>query len=166
MTEDGKTLAFEEVFAYHNVTGRCFMKITVNIDENCEEEVIIYAHEETELVTAISQLVENSALVLIGYKEREMFRLSPLDIFCFTVEDDKVFALTEDDKFQLRCRLYKLTNLPSQFIKINQSCIANLDKIERFDASISGSLQVRFKNGHSDYVSRRNLKNVKERLGL
>ncbi len=143
------------------------MKITVNIDANCEEEVIINANKESELITAITQLVEsNTVSSLIGYKEREMVRLSPIDVFCFTVENDKIFALTKDNKFQLKCRLYQLNNLPKQFIKINQSCIANLDKVERFDASVSGSLQVKFKNGYSDYVSRRNLKNVKERLGL
>ena len=44
--------------------------------------------------------------------------------------------------------------------------LINIDKIKRFDASLSGFLLVTLKNGYSDYVSRRNLKNVKERLGL
>ena len=52
------------------------------------------------------------------------------------------------------------------FVKINQSCIANTKKILRFSASISGALQVTFKNGYRDYVSRRQLKTVKKRMGL
>ena len=44
--------------------------------------------------------------------------------------------------------------------------IANLKKVEKFSAAFSGALQVNFKNGYVDYVSRRNLKNVKERLGI
>ena len=56
--------------------------------------------------------------------------------------------------------------LDDSFVKINQSCIANIKKIDRFKATVGGSLTVIFKNGHIDYVSRRNLKNVKERLGL
>ena len=54
----------------------------------------------------------------------------------------------------------------SLFIKINQSTVANITKIERFETSIGGSLSVRFKNGYRDYVSRRNLKKIKERMGI
>jgi DNA-binding LytR/AlgR family response regulator len=46
------------------------------------------------------------------------------------------------------------------------SCIANLSKIKKFNASFSGSLSVVFKNGYTDYVSRRSVKFIKERLGL
>ena len=56
--------------------------------------------------------------------------------------------------------------LGTDFIKINQSCIANIRQIQRFDTSFSGTLRVIFKNGYTDYVSRRQLKAVKERLGL
>ena len=78
-----------------------------------------------------------------------------------------MFALTEKGKYRLKSRLYQLEkNLNDNFVKINQSCIANIKKIEKFKASVGGALMVIFKNGYEDYVSRRNLKNVKERLGL
>ena len=54
----------------------------------------------------------------------------------------------------------------SDFVKLNQSCIVNIKKIECFDASLGGALKVTLKNGYRDYVSRRQLKAVKERLGL
>lgn len=56
-------------------------------------------------------------------------------------------------------------NLAS-FIKINQSCLANKKKIKKFESTIGGSLRVVFKNGYIDYIARRELKNVKERMGL
>ena len=56
-------------------------------------------------------------------------------------------------------------NLQS-FIKLNQSCIANKNKIKKFESTIGGALKVIFKNGYIDYISRRELKNVKERMGL
>ena len=55
-------------------------------------------------------------------------------------------------------------SLPDNFLKINKSCIANIDKIKSFDATITGTLAVNFKNGYRDYVSRRRMKSVKERL--
>jgi DNA-binding LytR/AlgR family response regulator len=56
--------------------------------------------------------------------------------------------------------------LGGRFVKINQSCTVNVDKIERFDVSIGGALRVTLKNGFRDHVSRRQLKAVKERMGI
>ena len=143
------------------------MKYSVKIDRKREEEVLIFAHERTELVDEIEKLILAEAVELIGYKEREAFKISPVDVCCFTVEDNKIFALTQTEKLQIKQRLYQLeSTLDESFVKINKSCIANIRKIERFDASFSGTLSVTFKNGCKDYVSRRNLKTVKERLGV
>lgn len=143
------------------------MKLKLFIDKNRDEEIIVYAHEKTPLVEAIEQLVSADNFELIGYIEREGVKLSLADICRFTVEDNKVFAETEEARFRLKFRLRQLEEkLPRGFVKINQSCIANTAMIERFDASLSGTLLVKFRNGSSDYVSRRQLKTVKERLGL
>lgn len=143
------------------------MKISVFIDKNHEEEIRIFAHKETELINQIKSLVGDYSSVINGFKEKEIFPLKTSDIYCFTVENNKVFAITEDDKFFIRERLYNIEKeLSNDFIKINKSCIANIKKIERFDATFSGTLMVKFKNGYTDYVSRRSVKNVKERLGL
>ena len=143
------------------------MKCTVVIDNSREEEIIIHAKERTPLIDEIERLVQDSEWELIGYRDKMAARLSLEDICCFTVENGKVFAVTDREKWQLKRRLYQLENtLPKQFVKINQSCIANIRQIARFDASISGTLGVLFKNGYTDYVSRRQLGQVKERLGL
>lgn len=132
-----------------------------------EEEILIFAHEKTKLVEDIERLVLDDAFVLTGYKDKTAVPLNPNEVHCFTVEDNKVYALTDSEKFLLKIRLYRLEEgLSENFVKINQSCIANIKKAERFDASVSGSLTVTFKNGFTDYVSRRNLKKVKERFGL
>ncbi len=139
----------------------------VFIDKEKEEQVLIYAHAETPLVTAIRQLAEEDALLLVGSDGSKTAQLRPSEVECFMTQNNKVYALTAADQWQLKCRLYQLEEqLSEQFIKINQSCIANVRAIERFDAAFSGALRVRFKNGHCDYVSRRCLKNVKERLGF
>ncbi len=143
------------------------MKISVFIDKNREEEIAIYTHEETELIKQIKALVNDFSSQITGFKDSEIFQLKANDIYCFTVESNRVFAITEKDKFMLKNRLYSIEQgLSSDFIKINKSCIANIKKIDRFDASISGTLKVKFKNGYTDYVSRRSVKAVKERLGL
>ncbi len=143
------------------------MKYTLNLDKTREEEIIIFAHEKNELIESIEKLVQNDNLTLIGYKDQQIFKLDIKDVFCFTVEGNKIYAILENNKLQLKQRLYLIEQaLDNTFVKINQSCVANIKKIDHFDASISGSLIVVFKNGHRDYVSRRQIKAVKERMGI
>ena len=143
------------------------MKLRIVIDKNHDEQILIYAHEKTALICDIEQLVNNDSFDLTGYGETETIKLNLNEICCFITEDSKVYALTEKGKYRLKSRLYQIEeNLNDNFVKINQSCIANIKKIDKFKASVGGALTVIFKNGYEDYVSRRNLKNVKERLGL
>ncbi len=142
------------------------MKLQIVIEKNRDEEILIYAHEKTPLICEIEELVNNNSFDLTGYTENEIVKLNLNDIYCFITEDNKVYALTEIGKYRLKTRLYQLEDNLNNFVKINQSCIANIKKIDRFKATVGGSLTVVFKNGYVDFVSRRNLKNVKERLGL
>ncbi|MBQ8342031.1 MAG: LytTR family transcriptional regulator [Clostridia bacterium] len=143
------------------------MKCTIVIDRTREEEVVIYAHQKSALTEGIEALVESNATEIVGYDDNSIVTLTPSDVNCFIVEGGKVFALTDSGKWQLRQRLYAVEeSLGQDFVKINQSCVANIRKIDRFEASLGGSLLVLFKNGYRDYVSRRQLKTVKERIGF
>lgn len=143
------------------------MKLKIFIDKDHEEEVIVYTRKRTELVSAIEKLINQSDMSLTGFSESEAVPLKAEEVFCFITENGKVYAITEKEKLLIRQRLYQLEeNLSEDFLKINQSCLANIKKIARFDTSISGNLTVRFKNGYTDYVSRRNLRNIKERFGI
>ena len=89
------------------------------------------------------------------------------EIECFITVEDKVYAVTKDKKYQVKKRLYELNEMfDNIFTYINQGCLANLKKVDHFEASIGGSLLVVFKSGYKDYVSRRQLKNIKERIGI
>ncbi len=142
------------------------MKLKIIIDKTREEEILVYAHERNELVNEIERIVHQSNSDILGYKDNEAKKLSLFDVNCFISEGNKVFALT-DEKLQVKLRLYEIEALTDDnFIKINQSCIANVRQIEKVQATFSGALSVVFKNGYKDYISRRNLKSVKERLGV
>ena len=143
------------------------MRFELIIDPNCEEQVILRARKESELTRAIQRLVQEEPTKLVGYREGEIVPLTPAQIYCIMVEGDRVFALCEKEKLQVKQRLYVLEEmLGDDFVKLNQSCLANVKKVERFDASVTGTLKVKFKNGHVDYVSRRQMKQVKERFGI
>jgi len=152
---------------YHEIVRRFCMKCKLIINKEHEEEVLIYAHRRTRLTDEIEKLVADGSKEIIGYIEREAYKLSFAEITCFVVEDNNVYALTDKGKLRLRLRLYQIEKIiDGSFIKINQSCIANIKEMKKFNATISGTLTVTYKNGYSEDVSRRNIKKVKERLGV
>lgn len=142
------------------------MKLRIVIDKEKEEQILIYAHEKTPLIESIERLIENDAPRLTGYSEVGATVLSPDEIYCFISESGKTYAITEKEKLLIKSRLYIIESSLSGFVRLNQSSVANISKIRRFEADLYGSLTVIFKNGYKDYVSRRQLKNVKERLGI
>lgn len=143
------------------------MKCYTYINDNEEEKVLIYAHDRTRLVEDIESLVLSSEVDLTGNCDSEIIKIDINDVACFISDNNKVYALIGDKKYQIKYRLYQIEELNLNiFIKINQSCLANKTKIKRFETTIGGALKVVFKNGYIDYIARRELKNVKKRMGL
>ncbi len=143
------------------------MKCEIVINENADKRVVIYTDKRSALTDTIQKLCADDDVSLIGYGQREGVLLDMAKVNCFIVEMDKVYALTTDGKYQLKGRLYQIEEMLSDnFIRINQSCIANIKMIKRFDASISGQLTVYFQNGYRDFVSRRNIKKIKQKFNI
>ena len=142
------------------------MKLNVFVDKTQEERIDIYINEKRQLVEDIKNLISEEN-ILLCYKNSEIYKVSFSEIILLAVENEKVAVFTEKDKFFIKERLYMAEEkLSSDFIRLNQSAIGNIRKIRKFDCSVSGTLKVTFTNGLTDYVSRRQVKAVRERLGL
>ena len=144
------------------------MKYTTIVDPRREEEVIIHAKKKTREIDELESYLDRMSAELMGYGEDgQIVPLRPAEVHCFIVEDGKVYALTDTGKLTVRLPLYAIEEMLSEdFVRINQSCLGNVRKIACFEASIGGALMVLFGNGHRDYVSRRQLKTVKERMHI
>ena len=146
------------------------MNFKLIIDQNCTEEVIANVHERTPLIDEIERLVtqEGTSNQIAGYLEDEIKILPVDEIECFYVEDEKTYACFLDGrKYVVKKRLYEIENsLPSDFVRINKSAIANTKKITRFKVLISGAVDVQFESGYTEAVSRRCFVELKKRYGL
>lgn len=131
------------------------------------EEIIAYGKTKTAFIKIIENLCYQDDHPLIGYQEGHIKELNALEIECFYTQNEKVYALVDEEEYLVKKRLYELNELFNDiFIYINQGCLANLKLVDHFEASIGGSLLVVFKSGYKDYVSRRQIKVVKERIGV
>ena len=143
------------------------MKYRLIIDKNSEEEVIARVHAPSSLTEQIENLVfsYSGAESITGYRDDEMRKLTFSEIECITVIDKRVIAVdTDGSRYTLRERLYELEKiLPSYFIRINKSTLANEHRILRFDAVFSGGVDAVFRCGWRDYVSRRCFSQIRRR---
>ena len=143
------------------------MKFQLIIDEESEELITARVKKGNDLTAKIETLVKEYAgeSKIVGFTEDETIILELQEIECVTVIDNKIWAITENGKFLIKSRLYEVEKiLPFSFIKINKSSVANINKIKKFISTYSGSVNVEFKSGYTDYVSRRCLTQVKRRL--
>ena len=143
------------------------MKYKLIIDKDAEEEITVIAHAPSSLTQEIEDLVRNFSGVdsIMGYKDDEMRRLSLSDVECITVLDRRVVAVDrEGERYTIKERLRDLEDvLPSYFIRINKSTLANEHCILRFCAVFSGGVDAVFRCGYREYVSRRCFVEIRRR---
>ena len=143
------------------------MKFTLIIDENKDEQITATVHRRSSLTDDIEALLQRYSGTdrLPAYTEDEMKMLSFQDIECITVLDGKTLAIdTQGRRYRLKQRLYELeTMLPTSFIRINKSAIANENRLERFSTAFNGAVDAVFKCGYCEYVSRRCFAAIKRR---
>lgn len=143
------------------------MKYRILYDSSQDYDFTVIAKEDSEVLRRIEGILTERQSEILGYSNGESVILEKHEIYAFITEGGRVYAITEKARYAVRERLYKLEEeLSDVFVKINQSCLVNVKKIKSFGTSIGASLTVTLKNGYKDYVSRRQIKHVKERFGL
>ena len=146
------------------------MIFRLNLNPKCEEEIIANVHERTPLIDEIEKLVTKEGVndQLTGYLEDEIKILKVDEVECYFVEDEKTYALYSDKKkYVIKKRLYELeTILPTDFIKINKSAIANSKKISKFKVLLSGAVDAQFASGYTECISRRCFVEIRRRFEL
>ena len=143
------------------------MKYKLIIDKNADEEIIAIVHAPSSLTQQIENLVCSYSGVdyIMGYQEDEMRKLPFEEIECITILDRKVIAVDHSGAwYRVQDRLRDLEEvLPSYFIRINKSTLANEHCIKRFHTTFSGGVDAIFACGHRDYVSRRCFAEIRRR---
>jgi len=142
------------------------MKFKLIIDKEKDEEVVATVHNRTPLIDEIEALISKHMDRIPGYTEDDIKMLSVSEIECVTVLDGKTYAIdSKNHRYRLKQRLYELESvLPSSFIRINKSTLANENRLDRFCVTYAGSVDAVFKCGYTEYVSRRCFAQIKRRF--
>lgn len=143
------------------------LKYRLIIDKDAEEEIVVTVHSPSAFTERIEDTVRSytGSDSVIGWREDERRRLAFSEIECITVIDRKVVAIASTgEQYRIKDRLRDLAAvLPTYFIRINKSTLANEHRIERFHATFSGGVDAVFRCGYREYVSRRCFAEIKRR---
>ena len=146
------------------------MQFKLIVDKGKDEEIVATVHRRTSLIDEIEALILKHAGTdrIPGYTEEDIKMLSVSEIACITVLDGKTYAIDSTNcRYRLKQRLYELeAGLPSSFIRINKSTLANETALERFTVTYAGSVDAVFKCGYTEYVSRRCFAQIKRRFEI
>ncbi len=161
------------------------MRVEIKIDRACDEpRVVVQTAEVTEEVRELVKRVENEfgtrptdrdkeekpeePHTIAGIRDEKVEILEQEDIVNVFANGGKVFAVTEKGEYVLRLRLYEAERrlAKDRFVRISNSEIINLKKVDHFDLSFAGTICVRLINGTTTYVSRRQVAKLKKILGI
>lgn len=104
-------------------------------------------------------------IMLKASKDCTMLSISIIpvqDVIYFFSKEQHNYCKTEKGEFRLKKKMYELEeNLDKkQFIRISNSCIANVKYIKKFDLSKIGSIVVRFMDDTTSVVAKRRISYV------
>lgn len=144
------------------------MKVRIDINEEHEEtSITIHAKEWSgELDKLVKTINHTKTRRIIGGGHEQSVLLDPDEIEFVYAEKRKVFAVTRDHSVEVKMKLYEVESIlgPHKFTRFSKSVIGNLHHIDRFELSFNGSLCVFFKSGNKEYVSRKYVSSLKEKL--
>ncbi|MFI3326327.1 MAG: LytTR family DNA-binding domain-containing protein [Clostridia bacterium] len=146
------------------------MKVEIKIGENQKEPKIILVTEKItdEIRDLAKRISDINSATIVGYKDDKAELISFDEIINIYASSAKVFAVTSTNKFILKMKLYEIEKqfAGSNFIRISYSEIINMNKVQNFDLSKTGTICVKMTNGESLYVSRRNVQKIKKYLEI
>ena len=146
------------------------MEFQLIVDKNEKETVVATVHQRSELTDRIEKLVMQYTGTdrIPGYTEDDVKLLTYAEIECITVRDGKTYAVDRMGvQYRLRLRLYEVEKmLPSCFVRINKSSLANENRLEKFTAGFGGAVDAVFRSGYREYVSRRCFTVIRRRFDV
>ncbi len=146
------------------------MKLEVKIDKSYPEPkiIILTASITDDINMILNKLSDNAPQIISGCKDDKLQVIEQMDLIRIYANQGKVFAVTNQGEYTLRYRLYEIEQRlnPYQFVRISNSEIINLKKVNNFDLSFTGTICVKLSNGTTTYVSRRYVSKIKKILGV
>ncbi len=143
------------------------MNVTIEkIDASKTEQVVIRCHQVNDRVRSIEHYIKSTDGSVAGYKNERITRIFLQDIFYVEAVDNRVFAYTHNQTFELKCKLYEFESAygAQHFFRCAKSMVVNLMKISSVYPIFNGRFAAKLFNGEEVIISRQYVPELKSFL--
>lgn len=126
------------------------------ISDQSAEQVVIECVEMTKDVEDIRDYARSKGITLSGILNKRIYNLELSSIFYFEAVDEKLFAYTIDNVYEVKARLYEIENtyLDKHFMRCAKSFVINMMLIDSISPALNGRFMAHMKNGENIMISR------------
>ncbi|WP_288646895.1 LytTR family DNA-binding domain-containing protein [uncultured Lactobacillus sp.] len=144
------------------------MKIKFNIDENLsEEKAEFWLRKMTDKISQIANELTDKKEFIWCFRRGDAYPVKFNEIYLIQVENEKTYVYTEQETYLYKGRLYQVQKvLPSDFVTASRSAVLNYHQLDHLQILSDGNIDAVLKNKMHVQISRRKIKELKERLGL
>ncbi|MBE7072644.1 MAG: LytTR family transcriptional regulator [Ruminococcaceae bacterium] len=144
------------------------MKVTITKDIESGTAVEIHCREVTSETERLERYISRFDERLQATSEGNTYNVQIDDILYIESVDKKTFLYTTGHVLQTEKRLYELEELLDEktFFRASKSVIVNLNKITKLKPEVTRNILATLTNGEVIVISRRNVKALKELIGV
>ncbi|MBQ8198565.1 MAG: LytTR family transcriptional regulator DNA-binding domain-containing protein [Lachnospiraceae bacterium] len=145
------------------------MKITIETPKPGEEdEIILRCASVDDRLLKLIQSFRNEKDMLTGYVDDRIQKLALGDIFYFEAVDNKVYAYTAKQVYEVHKKLYEIEEeyANTDFLRISKAIVVNVSKITYIRPMLNGRFEAKLKNDEKVIISRQYVPALKEKLDL
>ena len=145
------------------------MKITIEtVKPGEEEEIILRCASVDDKILKLIQSLKTEKDALTGYVEDKIQKLTLKDIFYFESVDNKVYAYTAKQVYEVHKKLYEIEEeyTDTDLLRISKATIVNVSKITYVRPMLNGRFEAKLKNNEKVIISRQYVPALKEKLDI
>lgn len=143
------------------------MKVIIEEDKTLEEPtIVIHCAEIDNRINHLVEVINSHYLTLTGKINNEEYLLKLNDILYFEAVDNRVFAYTIDNIYEVNSKINILNEMLSKtsFLQISRTVILNIVKIKKVSKIVNGRMMAILINQEKLIISRAYAQNLKDKL--
>jgi DNA-binding LytR/AlgR family response regulator len=143
--------------------------VKFDLDRNARDiKVLVTASEKDEQVCDLMNRLEDPLAGKIAVYDTDgaMTTIQETDIISISTDKRRLAIRAGSGTYKLKTTLKDLRRQlhPQMFIQISRFEIINLEKVRRFDFTVTGTLLIEMEDGTTTWASRRLIPEIKDRL--
>ena len=142
------------------------MKLTTQQITNGEDEIILRYRELTPEISALIRQIRQETTTILGKADDRQYRVNPCEIYYFESVDERLFAYTRQQTFQVVMTLAEAETKFSDmgFFRCNKSTVLNVNRVASVKSEMGNRINATLDNGEHVMISRHYARAFRELL--